>query len=197
MRYYRDIYNKVAIELLCDIKRKDKMASKKSNRFVVVSHIPEQREALKEAVKNYPFWAYIDHFPDSECQHEHTHFMFRIKGCRSCDSIAKELEIPSNFVEVLRFDRAYCRYFVHKDSPEKRQYKLEDIKTSSISRFKSALVDNYNDDCASLSYDLFKVKERGLTPDQFIEKHYIEIQNLNFYQKFNLITNLRKLYENE
>lgn len=173
------------------------MASIKSNRFVIVSHIPEQREQLKENIKNYPFWAYIDHYPDTECQTEHTHFMFRIKGTRSIDSIAKELRIPSNFIEVLRFDRSMCRYFVHKDSPEKCQYSLTDIKTNSIARFKSAMVDNYNDDCENLSYDLFKVRERGLTPDQFIQKHYIEIQNLNFYQKFNLITQLRKLYENE
>lgn len=167
----------------------------KSNRFCFVSHIPEQREELKQSVRGFPFWAYIDHLaekkPDSDEEtHEHTHFMIRIKGTNSIKSIARTLGIPSNFVQICWVDRSYGRYFLHLDNPDKTQYKMSDIHTNKPSRFVIWQTDNQDDDVRRLYNDICKLKKGELSKKDFIDLHYVEIQSMGFYQKFNFLTSL-------
>lgn len=167
----------------------------KSNRFCFVSHMPEQRKELKEAVKGFPFWAWIDHQPEDtkedEAEHkEHTHFMIKIKGTNSIKSIAKTLGLPSHMVQICWIERSYGRYFLHLDDPKKTQYKVSLVHTNKPSRFEVWMADNQDDDAKRLYNDICHLRSGSITKNDFINAHYIEIQGMSFFQKFNFFINL-------
>lgn len=172
-------------------KKQSDWEAQRTNRFCFVSSIPEQREDLKQKVKEYPFWAYIDHEADSKIDNEedkgeHTHFMIKCKGTMSVRQIANQLAIPSHMVQPCRQERSYGRYFIHLDNTEKIQYKLSDITTNKPSRFVIWSTDNQDDDIRRLYGDLTKLRNGELTPKDFIDLHYVELSQLNLYQKIRI-----------
>ena len=121
-------------------KKNSEWENQRTNRFCFVSSLPEQRDKLKQLVREYPFWAFIDHIADSKQDDEtdkgeHTHFMIKCKGTMSVKQIANQLDIPSHMVQPCRQERSYGRYFLHLDNPDKIQYELSSVTTNKISRF--------------------------------------------------------------
>lgn len=155
--------------------------------FTAVSHDEECRAKLKKNCEDYKMWGWIDHQPDKETdeedKHFHTHLIIRSQGTRSIYDIAKQLDIPSNFVQTVRNRRSLMRYFRHLDNPEKIQYSESDVHTNSLSSFKIAWTDNSDDDVRRLFSDLDKLSQGRINRSEFVDLHYMEIQKMPFYQK--------------
>ena len=121
-------------------KKRSDWDSQRTNRFCTVSFIPEQIADLQVKIKNYPFWAYINHLPDKVVKEDsdkkpHCHFMWKCKGTMSVLQVANQLDIPSHMIQPCRFERSYGRYFLHLDDKDKIQYSLSDVQTNKKSRF--------------------------------------------------------------
>lgn len=87
---------------------------------------------LKGSFKNY---AYIKHLPESNEKKPHYHFILSLDNPRSINSLSKRIGLPSNYIEPIKSLRASCRYLIHIDHDEKKQYELSDVKVSqSFSR---------------------------------------------------------------
>lgn len=82
---------------------------------------------LKGSFKNY---AYIKHLPESNEKQSHYHFILSLDNPRSINSLSKRLGLPSNYIESIKSLRASCRYLIHIDHDEKKQYELADVKVS-------------------------------------------------------------------
>lgn len=95
---------------------------------------------LKGSFKNY---AYIEHQPENKEKKSHIHFILSLDNARSINSISKRLGIPSNYFQSIKSLRASCRYLIHIDFDDKKQYDLSDVIVSpSFSRkFYSAFDD--------------------------------------------------------
>lgn len=72
-------------------------------------------------------WA-IEHEPDKETGKEHVHCVVHLDSQVSLTT-ALDMVAPLGVkhVEIVRSLRAYCRYLLHLDNPEKKQYKLSDL----------------------------------------------------------------------
>lgn len=166
--------------------------------FSIVSHDEEQRKLLKERVKEFKFWAWIDHKPDKEEEesdkHFHTHFMIGTNATRSIKQISDSLEIPSNFIQKVRYKRAYGRYFIHLDNPEKIQYSISDIHSNKRSMFEIWKQDIIDSDVKTLMSEVNMLCFGQLTPDEFIDRHYYEFQSMPFYQRLRLTSHIDDLY---
>lgn len=165
--------------------------NQRTNRFCFVSSIKEQRTELKEKVKEYPFWAYIDHIADSKIDNEedkgeHSHYMIKCKGTMSVKQIANQLMIPSHMVQPCRQERSYGRYFLHLDNKDKIQYKISDVTSNKVSRFVIWSQDNQDDDIRRLYADLLKLRKGVIKAEDFIDLHYVEMSSLNLYQKIKI-----------
>lgn len=166
----------------------------KGTYFSVVTNDANCRSNIKSCCLDFPSWAWIDHIPDDEEGSEHTHFLLRNNGTRSVKQMSDKLQIPSNFVQVVRKVTAYRRYFIHADSPEKHQYQLSDIHTNRIIDFKMALSDNVDKDVFSLYRDLEKLSLGKITPQEFVELNFIDISKVSFTQKIKIFETIYKLY---
>lgn len=166
--------------------------------FSVVSHDEEQRKLLKERVKEFKFWAWIDHKPDIESveedSHFHSHFMIGTNATRSVKQISDSLEISSNFIQKVRYKRAYGRYFIHLDNPEKIQYTISDIHSNKRSMFEIWKQDIVDSDVTSLFKELSDLKLGFTSVDDFIKNHYYEFQSMPFYQRLRLVDLLSTMY---
>ena len=82
---------------------------------------------LKGSFKNY---AYIKHLPESNEKQSHYHFILSLDNPRSINSLSKRIGLPPNYIEPIKSLRASCRYLIHIDHDEKKQYELSDVKVS-------------------------------------------------------------------
>lgn len=83
---------------------------------------------LKGSFKNY---AYIKHLPESDEKKEHIHFILSLDNPRSINSLSKRVGVEPNYIQSIKSLRASCRYLIHIDNDEKKQYDLTDVKVSS------------------------------------------------------------------
>ena len=166
--------------------------------FTAVSHDEECRARLKENCKEFPFWGWVDHVPDKETEesdkHFHTHLIIRTAGSRSIKQVADVLSCPANFIQTVHQKRSLMRYFIHLDNPEKHQYSESDIHSSKISEFKLAFEDNNDDDVRRTFHDLYRLRKSLITPSQFVDLHYMELQKMPFYQKIKTYELIEKLF---
>lgn len=151
--------------------------------FTTCSHVPEIQEHLKQAIKTFPRWAYIDHLPDSDDGSPHTHFYLETSGSYKLKTIANRLGIDNNYVQFVDNPRTIKRYFLHLDNPEKKQYLLSDIITNIPAQFKCATIDNSDDDVMRLFADLDKLRRGSISRDEFVSLHFPEIQKMPFINK--------------
>lgn len=179
----------------------DDYVNQSGNWFCCVSNIDEQREELKKAVLEFPFWSWIDHEPDDEHGKPHTHFMFRTKGTMKIKHIAGQLNIPANMVQLVglgehksgKGKRAYGRYMIHLDSPDKKQYTINDIHTNRKVNFEIWITDNQDTDVRRLFADLQKIRDKELSVSQFVDLHYLELQQMNMFQQVNIFRTLNRI----
>lgn len=166
--------------------------------FIAVSHDFECINKMKVTCQEYPFWGWVDHSPDKDTdehdKHFHTHFIIRTAGSRSIKQVSDTLGCPANFIQVCRNKRSQMRYFRHLDNPEKIQYDEDAIHTCRISTFRIAWEDNNDDDVKRTFYDLNRLKMHVITPDQFLDLHYMELQKMPFYQKIKTYELIEKLF---
>lgn len=76
-----------------------------------------------------------------ELKKPHYHVIISFKNPRDIRKLKEELEL--NHIESCNF-YAYTRYLIHKDSPKKHQYKVDDITTNMWTRVNNALKRDYN-----------------------------------------------------
>lgn len=173
--------------------RLEKHEKESGSHFTVVTNDQKCRDSIKQAVLDFPAWAWIDHDPDDEEGKVHTHFIFRTNGTRNIRQVANKLEISSQYVQVVRKLTAFYRYFLHADDPKKKQYKLEDVQTNHILDFKIALEGNKDKDVFSLFRDYKRLQRHIITVDQFIEQNYIEFNKMSLSNKIKTFEILCKL----
>lgn len=163
------------------------------NWFCCVSHDEEQRQHLKESCKDFKRWFWIDHQPDDENGTPHTHFMVMYGGSCYIRTCAQKLGIPENFVQFCESHRAYAQYMIHKNSPEKIQYKATDVHTNYPGLYRSMIVDSGDSDIISLFSDLSQLELGVISVKDFLQSHYNELQSMPFYQRVRMYETLTKL----
>lgn len=95
----------------------------------------KQHEIIyKDIKKNYEY-ASIIHDKDinketGEIIKKHRHVIVILPNARTIESISKEYEINKEKIEIVHNKKYMIRYLIHKDNPEKYQYKIEDIETN-------------------------------------------------------------------
>ena len=160
--------------------------------FEFSSNVPECFLRLENEVNEFPFYAFIHHFPGSvdEDKKEHVHFIVRLNQPMLLKSFARKLDLPPNFIRWVRMPRSMIRYLVHIDNPEKEQYSREDIKTND-----PQLVNNAFDEkkfCSPLSeyYDYCKVLNGQLPISQYLDDNSAIISSLPFSSRLKLYSTL-------
>lgn len=99
----------------------------------------DYNKIIKYIEENYKYYAYIEHQPDTEHGKVHTHVLLHFDNKRYNTGIAKELNIPSNYIQNANLI-PYLRYLIHFDDEDKKQYSVEDVKGT----LKQKLIDNLN-----------------------------------------------------
>lgn len=88
--------------------------------------------------KNYKYYAYIEHEPEKEETKLHTHVLVHFDNKRYNTGVAKELNIPSNYIVNANLI-PYLRYLIHFDDEDKKQYPLDSVKGSLALRLRDIL----------------------------------------------------------
>ena len=166
----------------------------KSTYFCTVTHDLNLAEDMKKIILDFPYWAWIQHDPDNEDGTDHVHFIVRNNGTRSVKQMADKLGIPSNFVQPCRKVVAYRRYLMHLDDPDKKQYSIDDVHTNDLASLQSAILGDDRKDVNSLFYDWERLSRSEITPAEFIQENFCDLQKLNFYQKIKTFEAISKSY---
>lgn len=159
--------------------------------FITNTHIPELAEDMKNRIKTFPRWAYIDHEPDSEDGSPHTHFYLETSGSYKLKTVARRLGIEPNYVQFVDNSRSSIRYLIHADHPDKKQYTPDDIISNCPGYLKCNFVDNSDDTIYRLFDDLDKFFLGEISRRQFVDLHFPQIQKMPFMNQVRLYTLLR------
>lgn len=98
----------------------------------------DYKKVIKYIEKNYKYYAYIEHEPDSESGKKHTHVLMHFDNKRYNTGISKELNIPANYIVNANLI-PYLRYLIHFDDEEKRQYPIDAVKGSLAFRLREII----------------------------------------------------------
>lgn len=100
-------------------------------------------------------YAYIVHNKDTtedgERKKEHIHIIFEFENERSITSVAKELNVEEYDIEKIRSKKGAIRYLIHKDTPEKFQYEIDQIQTNMTN------IESYFKDRNTENEDMIKI----------------------------------------
>lgn len=91
--------------------------------------------------KNYKYYAYIEHDEDTDNKKPHTHVLMHFDNKRYNTGVAKELNVPSNYIVNANLI-PYLRYLIHFDDEDKKQYSVDEVKGSLQLRLKEILSTN-------------------------------------------------------
>ena len=81
-------------------------------------------------VRNFKYYAYIKHLPESNETKEHWHLYLSVDSATTINAIANRLGIPPNYIQYVKSVRASVRYLTHIDYPEKIPYPIENVHVS-------------------------------------------------------------------
>lgn len=165
----------------------------KGTYFVSVTHKLDLADEMIKVLPDFTYWAYIRHEPDNEDGTPHVHFLVRNNGTRTIKQIADKLGIESNYVQVCRKVYAFRRYMLHLDSDEKIKYTIDDIHTNNLASFREAIEGNINRDVVELYRDYNSLSIGKITSEDFIEKWYVELSKMPFYQKIKTFEAINKV----
>ena len=101
--------------------------------------------------KNYKYYAYIEHNEDIDDKKEHTHVLVHFDNKRYNTGVAKELNIPSNYIVNANLI-PYLRYLIHFDDEDKKQYSVDDVKGTLQLRLKEIVSNNKKSETEQVSY---------------------------------------------
>ena len=104
-------------------------AKQRLSNFAFVQLLENLPENYAEIIDSWHVQAWsIEHEPDTETGKPHVHCVVHLE---SQIALSTALDMVAVFgvrhVEIVRSLRAYCRYLLHMDNPEKKQYKLLDL----------------------------------------------------------------------
>ncbi len=104
------------------------MAEPKKSRTMTIS----VKQDITALVEQYGKYAWILHdkdvLPDTgELKDPHYHIFLEFPNARSLNSVASELDVPPNMVQIVRDKKGILKYFTHQNSPEKYQYDVSEI----------------------------------------------------------------------
>lgn len=153
--------------------------------ITITDNIPEHWDSLISIAKtHYQWWAYIYH--DKDNTDKHIHLLCYDKGGTSlkshCDRFSSV--VPSHFVEKVWNGRAMARYLIHKDDPQKHQYQVSEVFTSSKDKFASFLLDENKDVIAEYK-DFISVLDGSMSVTDFLDKYRGEFSSMPFHHKLN------------
>lgn len=162
--------------------------------FSIVTHNMALGAEIVDVLPDFVSWAYIIHEPDTEEGSKHYHFLVRANGTRSVKQIADKVGIPSNFVQVVRKVVAFRRYMLHLDNDEKITYTLDDIHTNCRIDFVSAIEGNKKKDCNALFRDFKRLSRGIISPEEFVQLNYVELEKMGFYQKIKIFEMITRVH---
>ena len=179
-----------------DEKDKNRLTSnvgvKGNVRYITITdNVPEHWDNLIAILKSsYTWYAYIFH--DEDNTDKHIHLLAYDEGGTSLKAHCKRFEsvIPSNFVLKVFSPRAMARYLIHKDNPEKHQYKYSDIITNGKDKLSSFFKED-SGDVVQLYHDFCKVQEGKMPISEFLDKYRGDLSTIPFHHKIGVISRLR------
>lgn len=101
--------------------------------------------------KNYKYYAYIEHDEDIDNKKEHTHVLVHFDNKRYNTGVAKELNVPSNYIVNANLI-PYLRYLIHFDDEDKKQYSVDEVKGSLQLRLKEIISNNKKSETEQVAY---------------------------------------------
>ncbi len=161
--------------------------------FILYEEDPVQMEAMKKIIENYKY-ARIKHnkdkTQDGEIKKEHYHIIINVgKNPRNRKAIAKELNIPENYIEGCNKEQMLL-YLIHYNNPEKTQYDIEEVD-GEMQKDLIKIIDSKNStQKEKLQEMLYKIYESNYNLSQMVDyaikNNYYEVLKQNQY----LITKL-------
>lgn len=131
------------------------------------------KQDITDKVEQYGKYAWILH--DKDCDLEtgeviepHYHIYLEFPNPRSLNSIANELDILPNMVEVVRDKRGILAYLTHSRSPDKYQYEHEKIHSNfEIKRIEESIsmivILKLLQECNTFEQFISEITHRGIT----------------------------------
>lgn len=159
--------------------------------ITITDNMPEHWEQIISIGKSsYSWWAYIYH--DHDNTDKHLHILLYDEGGTNLKSHCNRFSsvLPSNFIEKVWSPRAMARYLIHKDNPEKFQYKYEDIVTNGKDKLANFFRED-SGDIVELYKDYCKVQEGSLSISEFLDKYRGDMSSIPFHHKIGVISRLR------
>lgn len=101
--------------------------------------------------KNYKYYAYIEHDEDVDNKKVHTHVLMHFDNKRYNTGVAKELNIPSNYIINVNLI-PYLRYLIHFDDEDKKQYSLDDVHGPLKLRLQEIISSNKKTETEQVCY---------------------------------------------
>lgn len=151
----------------------------------------EQAQDIIDILPDFDIYAYIKHIPDSENGSDHYHFYIHLKQPITVQNLASKLDVPAHMVEWVRMKTRIIQYLIHKNNPEKHQYKPENIITNNREYINKFLFPSENRINLYDEYkDLQMVSDGYLPIQKYIEKHADSISSLSFYSRCNFLIRL-------
>lgn len=127
----------------------EEVQEKRFRHFIMIlypewSNFSDILHDIKGSFKKY---AYIKHFPESDEKKEHYHLILSLDNPRSVESLSNRLDIPKNLIQNCKSLRGSCRYLIHRDDEDKRQYNFDDVVVSKsfLSTFGKSFDDLMSD----------------------------------------------------
>lgn len=155
-----------------------------------------QCERVKLDIYDFPIFAYIKHEPDSDNGSEHYHFYIHLTQPISIKNLSEKLDIPPHMIEWVRVKTRMIQYLIHKNNPEKKQYREEDIITNNKDYIHSFLDPQCSKvDLHSEVKDFHELACGHITIDEFISRHSDSIASLPFYSRSTYLMRLFNLTE--
>ena len=111
----------------------------------------DYKKIINYIEKNYKYYAYIEHKPDSEDGKKHTHVLMHFDNKRYNTGLAKELNIPSNYVVNANLI-PYLRYLIHFDDEDKIQYSVDQVQGTLSTRLREIVSTNKKSETEQVSY---------------------------------------------
>lgn len=162
---------------------------------LTVEDTPNIAEVIS-IVEQFPKFAYILHDrdlkPDGTPKKDHYHFYVDFPSPRALTSIARDLNIPPNFIQKVHSKTAILTYLTHAKQPEKYQYDILDVKANFVLEDE---LEHRSLDVLAMYKDLQRLKAGLLSSRDFI-KLYLIGQNLSFSTIFRTIDTLSN-YESD
>lgn len=94
-------------------------------------------------IKSQKNYAFIKHLPESDEKKAHYHVILSFENATKKSTLSKKLGVPENYINEIKAFRRMCRYLVHKDDEDKKQYELSEVNISTC--FKRTYLKCFDD----------------------------------------------------